>query len=157
VNEIRQLLGDPADAFRFEHVGSTAVANLPAKPIIDLLLIPKSGSWPKEILEQRLPSLGYIFWAENPDPEHLFFVKGMPPFGKGRTHHLHVRPMERAAAVLAFRDFLCAHAQTAQAYAELKERLSAEHPNDRDAYTRGKDDFVTDVLRHAANETESDS
>jgi GrpB-like predicted nucleotidyltransferase (UPF0157 family) len=147
VQGIRKLLSDAADGFRFEHVGSTAISGLAAKPIIDLLLIPQDGSWPKEILERQLPLLGYVFWAENPDPKHLFFVKGMPPFGKGRTHHLHVRPTERAAPVLAFRDYLRAHPQTAQAYAELKRRLSAEHPNERDAYTRGKDDFVAAVLK----------
>src|SRR5580698_3283346 len=50
---------------RLEHFGSTAVPNLPAKPIIDILIILSNlSAWPK--LQSPLSSLGYIFWAENP-------------------------------------------------------------------------------------------
>jgi GrpB-like predicted nucleotidyltransferase (UPF0157 family) len=149
VQAIRQRLGAAADEICFEHIGSTAVPGLAAKPIIDLLLIPHQGCWPREILERELPSLGYVFWAENPDAQHLFFVKGMPPFGSGRTHHVHVRPMERAKPILMFRNYLRDHATTADEYAALKRDLAERYPDDRDAYTRGKDDFIAAVLQRS--------
>jgi GrpB-like predicted nucleotidyltransferase (UPF0157 family) len=132
-----------------EHVGSTAVPGLAAKPVIDLLLIPPEGTWPRDTLVETLSSLGYVFWAENPDPEHLFFVKGMPPYGTGRTHHVHVRPRARAAAVLTFRDYLRARPDVAHEYETLKRELAARYPTDRDAYTRGKDAFVARALAEA--------
>jgi GrpB-like predicted nucleotidyltransferase (UPF0157 family) len=65
---------------RIEHFGSTAVPNLPAKPIIDIFIILGDVSlWPR--LLAPLSSLGYIYWAENPRTDRMFFVKGMPPFG----------------------------------------------------------------------------
>src|SRR4051812_47931756 len=75
---------------RLEHFGSTAIPNLRAKAIIDILLthsIPEL--WPQLI--DPIQSLGYVYWAENPRKDRMFFVKGMPPFGSRRTHHLHVR------------------------------------------------------------------
>ena len=103
---LRKHLGSAAGPLRFEHVGSTAVAGLISKPIIDVLIIPPPGEWPKDVLCNSLSTAGYVFWSDNPDQQHLFFVKGMPPFGTGRTHHVHVRPLERALPVLAFRDHL---------------------------------------------------
>jgi GrpB-like predicted nucleotidyltransferase (UPF0157 family) len=147
---IRAALGPAAPRLAFEHVGSTAVPGLAAKPVIDLLLIPPDGTWPRDVLAAALPALGYAFWADNPDPEHLFFVKGMPPYGTGRTHHVHVRPPAKAAPVLAFRDHLRARPDVARAYEALKRALAVAHPTDREAYTRGKDAFVARALADAA-------
>ena len=143
---IRAALGAAGEGFLIEHIGSTAVPGMAAKPIVDLLVIPPDGVWPRDGLVATLESLGYKFWEDNPDQEHLFFVKGMPPFGSGRTHHVHVRPKARAAAVLAFRDHLRANRDVARAYEALKRDLAARHQVDREAYTRGKDAFVSDVL-----------
>jgi len=141
---------DPAfTGVTIEHVGSTAVPGLAGKPVIDLLLVPPEGTWPRDTLVAILPSLGYVFWAENPDPLHLFFVKGMPPYGTGRTHHVHVRSRARAEAVLTFRDYLRARPEVAREYETLKRKLAVSHANDREAYTRGKDDFVARVLAEA--------
>ncbi|WP_034033129.1 GrpB family protein, partial [Pseudomonas aeruginosa] len=68
-----------------EHVGSTAVPGLDAKPIIDILLLPPPGHDPQRLVAP-LEGLGYQFWRENPNTQRMFFVKGMPPFGHGRTH-----------------------------------------------------------------------
>ena len=76
----------------------------------------------------------------------MFFVKGMPPFGPRRTHHVHVRTPADAAAELTFRDKLRSDPRLAQRYERLKEELAKRHPNDRDAYTDGKGEFVADVL-----------
>lgn len=138
-------------AVPIEHVGSTAVPALAAKPIIDMLLIPPA-SWPRASLVSALEGIGYVYWAENPDPTRMFFVKGMPPFGSRRTHHVHVRSPAEAAQLLRFRNYLRAHPDATAAYAELKFQLAAAHPIDREAYTRGKNAFVSEILARAEAE-----
>jgi GrpB-like predicted nucleotidyltransferase (UPF0157 family) len=92
-------------AFELVHFGSTAIPGLAAKPIIDIMLVaPDPGEWPRLI--EPIKSLGYVFWADNPRRDRLFFVKGMPPFGARRTHHLHVRTPEDARTALVFCDEL---------------------------------------------------
>jgi len=152
---IRDALGSPSGEFVIEHVGSTAVPGLASKPVIDLLIIPPKGSWPLDALVNAMTNLGYLFWAEDPDPEHMFFVKGMPPHGTGRTHHVHVYPRARAMPVIAFRDYLRSHPDAARAYETLKKDLVAKYSADREAYTRGKDEFVAQTLRYAAVQAEN--
>jgi GrpB-like predicted nucleotidyltransferase (UPF0157 family) len=147
---IRRVLASLEANFQFEHIGSTAVPGLAAKPIIDILLIPPPNTWPRDILVRALGTLGYIFWDANPDPDHLFFVKGMPPFGTGRTHHVHMRPAAQAAPILAFRDQLRRDRAAARAYEELKYTLAERYPTDREAYTRGKDAFIAAMLASIA-------
>lgn len=144
---IRLALG-VVDGIRLEHFGSTAVPNLWAKPIIDILLIyPKHEEWPR--LREPLESLGYAYWAENPRKDQMFFVKGMPPFGTGRTHHVHVRLPGDAERELLFRDRLRSEPSIAREYEQLKRRLAQRHPKDRDAYTAGKTEFVARIVgRH---------
>ncbi len=68
----------PVQGFRVEHFGSTAVPGIRAKPVIDILVIhPEPRHWPR--LVDPVASLGYIYWAENPRTDRMFFVKGMPP------------------------------------------------------------------------------
>ncbi|MEP7102161.1 MAG: GrpB family protein [Burkholderiales bacterium] len=133
--------GEPA----IEHIGSTAVPGLDAKPVIDILLIEADmARWPRFIAP--LQALGYVFWADNPRRDRLFFVKGMPPAGSGRTHHVHVRTPADAQRECAFRDWLRAHAGDAARYAALKRELAAAHRDDREAYTEGKTAFIEAML-----------
>jgi GrpB-like predicted nucleotidyltransferase (UPF0157 family) len=140
---------EPFSPFRLEHVGSTAIAGLRAKPIIDILLI---HSTPALWVELAAPirSLGYVYWSDNPRKDRMFFVKGMPPFGPRRTHHLHVRVPQDAEQELAFRDLLRRDSTLARSYELLKERLAERFPTDREAYTDGKTAFITDALRQSA-------
>ena len=85
-----------------------------------------TASWPK--LVDPVNSLGYVYWAENPRKDRMFFVKGMPPYGRQRTHHLHVRVPADAEAELSFRDKLREDPQLAKRYAALKEELAARFP-----------------------------
>lgn len=134
--------------FALEHIGSTAVPGLDAKPVIDLLLIaPEVARWPQ--LVAPLQALGYVLWGDNPRRDRMFFVKGMPPFGTGRTHHLHVRVPADALRECRFRDWLRTHTGDALRYAALKHALAAAHPNDREAYTEGKTAFIESVLQRA--------
>ena len=131
-----------------EHFGSTAIPGLAAKPIIDIMLIASDTSiWPALI--QPIEELGYAFWADNPRRDRMFFVKGMPPFGAGRTHHVHVRTAGDARSALVFRDYLRRHPDEAARYAALKRELAARHPTDREAYTAGKTAFVDEIVAKA--------
>ena len=142
---IRAALGAGV-AYDVHHVGSTAVPGLAAKPIVDIFLeVADRDAWPSLI--EPLARLGYVYWAENPDRTKMFFVKGMPPFGMGRTHHVHVDTPDAVAPVLRFRDHLIAHPEDARRYEALKRELAARFPTDRDAYTNAKAAFVQDVLR----------
>src|SRR5262245_26848067 len=92
-------------ACSIEHIGSTAVSGLAAKPIMDIVIACGERSRWNEFREP-IESLEYVFWAENPHPNRMFFVKGMPPFGQRRTHHVHVRLPDDAVLEVAFRDAL---------------------------------------------------
>jgi GrpB-like predicted nucleotidyltransferase (UPF0157 family) len=132
----------PALDTRVEHVGSTAVPGLIAKPVIDLLVsVPELAD--ERTYRPALESLGLVLRAREPD--HLFF---RPPAGQPRTVHVHVcalrSPWEREH--VAFRDQLRARPDIAAAYAELKRRLAEEFGSDRIAYTDGKATFIRSVI-----------
>ncbi len=136
-------------AGRIEHVGSTAVPGLVAKPVIDVLLeIAQDADL--SLLRERMGALGYEVneRPENPPP-CLMFVKGYTPEGyRGQAYHVHVRyPGDWDEIV--FRDFLRSHPKDARSYAELKLALAELHRNDREAYTEAKTDFVRDAVRRA--------
>jgi GrpB-like predicted nucleotidyltransferase (UPF0157 family) len=116
-----------------------------AKPIIDILLMVHEGAERVRVI-QGLQEIGYVYWEDNPDPGRMFFVKGMPPFGTRRTHHVHVfdDAVERKRRI-AFRDYLRSHSEAAREYAELKRQLAEQFSNDREAYTRGKDEFIARI------------
>jgi GrpB-like predicted nucleotidyltransferase (UPF0157 family) len=144
---IRAALAGLADV-ELVHFGSTAIPGLVAKPIIDIMLVtPERSAWPA--LLEPLKALDYVFWADNPRRDRLFFVKGMPPFGARRTHHVHVRTREDARPALVFCDYLRRHPEEAARYAVLKRELAARHATDRDAYTDGKARYVDAVVRRA--------
>jgi GrpB-like predicted nucleotidyltransferase (UPF0157 family) len=134
-------------AVRFEHVGSTAVPGLAAKPIIDLLLSVKALE-PRECYVEPLERLGYLF-APAPGSGRHFFAK---PAERPRTHHVHVveAGSDHEFRHLAVRDFLRDHPDEAARYAALKRELVARHPQDRLAYIDGK------PLAHAADKNCSD-
>jgi GrpB-like predicted nucleotidyltransferase (UPF0157 family) len=80
----------------------------------------------------------------------MFFVKGMPPYGTRRTHHVHIT--ETSGAMWRrriFRDYLISHPDEARRYEALKRDLMAKFPDDREAYTAAKTDFVDAVMRLA--------
>jgi len=130
-----------------EHIGSTAIPGLRAKPIIDILMIVPSLPQARLLLPDRLQALGYAFWADNPKTDRLFFVKGLPPAGPGRTHHVHVaEPGSEPLLSLRFRDHLRSHPEQAQRYVQLKDELALRHHSDREAYTAAKTTFVQEIL-----------
>lgn len=147
IQKIRELL--PADQLiDIQHVGSTAIPGMLAKPIIDLQVAVKSLENIKPIAIDVLNKLGYQFWHENPDPERMFFVKGMPPYGEKRTHHVHiVEPTSpHWQGKISFRDYLLAHPEAALEYVNLKKTLAELHTYDREQYTEAKSKFISDIL-----------
>ncbi|HET6156839.1 MAG TPA: GrpB family protein [Dongiaceae bacterium] len=65
-----------------EHFGSTAIPGMAAKPVIDILIAVRSLAAARETFIESLKGLDYVFWADNPKTDRLFFVKGMPPYGE---------------------------------------------------------------------------
>lgn len=144
----------PADLLvALDHIGSTAVPGLPAKPVIDIQATVRDLEVARARLVAPLEAAGYAFRAENPDTDRLFFVKGLPPSAPHRTHHLHI--MEDGPGALrhiAFRNHLRDHPAEAAAYAALKQDLARRFRDDREAYTAAKGDFIATVLDRAAAE-----
>ncbi len=147
-DRLRAVL-DPALVIGIEHFGSTAVPGLIAKPIIDILIAVHSLARAKAEAIEPILGLGYVYWADNPKPDRMFFVKGMPPYGARRTHHVHITEPdgEMWRRRLPFRDYLRAHPDEAARYAALKRDLAQRHATDREAYTDAKTDYVAAVYR----------
>jgi len=133
-----------------QHIGSTSIPNLTAKPIIDIYVGVESIELGQLAIEP-IKSLGYQYWAENPNKLKMFFVKGMPPFGEKRTHHVHIVEYQGDywQATLIFRDYLRNHPECATQYAELKKTLADQFKYDREAYTDAKSEFVNSILKQA--------
>ncbi len=133
-------------AGRVEHVGSTAVPGLAAKPVIDLLA-PVTSLVEDVRLEATLAELGYELVPPELDarPWRRLYVL---PDGERRHAHLHLvaRDHPRWRRTLVFRDRLREHPEMAAEYARVKREAAAAHEHDREAYTAAKTDFVERVL-----------
>ena len=142
---LKQALGPVAIAL--EHVGSTAVPGLAAKPIVDLQLS-VAAIEPRGRYIEPLERLGYLFVPDPESPDYHFFAK--PP-QRPRSFHLHVCEVgsEHELGHLAVRDFLRAHDEKAARYAALKRQVAARHPHDRLAYIEGKDAYVAGLEARA--------
>jgi GrpB-like predicted nucleotidyltransferase (UPF0157 family) len=134
-----------------QHIGSTAIPGLAAKPIIDIYVGVTSIQEAQQQAIKLIEELGYQFWTDNPNKEKMFFVKGMPPFGTGRTHHIHIVEHDSNywRARILFRNYLRSHVEEVQEYEQLKRKLMQEYSLDREAYTDAKAEFITAVLKKA--------
>ncbi len=130
---------------RIEHIGSTSVPGLAAKPVIDIAVLVHADTHFFDIITD-LCSAGYYYRGDKGSNGGLLFVHESA--AKVRTHHLHVvRPGDPAfARYLLFRDALRAESTLRSAYAQLKHRLAEQFPNQREAYTAAKADFIAGVL-----------
>lgn len=130
------------------HIGSTAIPNIYAKPVIDLLVEVKDIT---ELDERSsvMRSLGYEVMGE-------FGISGRRYFRRDnqegiRTHQIH--SFETGSAQierhLAFRDYMIAHPEDARKYSELKRKLAEENPQNINGYMDGKDGFIKEIDRKA--------
>ena len=148
--QLRQALRDSAakGVLRIDHVGSTAIPGLAAKPIIDIQLSVASFE-PLDAFCLPLERLGYVWRADNPDRTKRYFRE--PP-GDPRTH-IHVRRhgswSEQFA--LLFRDYVRAHPEVAARYADLKRGLAERYRDDRPAYTEAKGPFIWATMAEASD------
>jgi GrpB-like predicted nucleotidyltransferase (UPF0157 family) len=150
-DRVQRALGDLLTR-SVEHIGSTAVPGLAAKPIIDMLAV-------VENIDDAPPAtarLQAVEWIHAPEPTDAIdrSLSFCTPSIAHRTHHLHVveDASEGWRGWLAFRDYLRAHPDIAAEYATLKTDLATRHganPNDRDAYRSGKSDFIVGVTKRA--------
>jgi GrpB-like predicted nucleotidyltransferase (UPF0157 family) len=137
----------PYLAGAIEHIGSTAVEGLWAKPVIDILVPVHdlASSRPGiALLEQQH---GYHHWPYKAAIMHWL----CKPSEHVRTHHVHMVPRDSVLfrERLAFRDALRSDPALRDAYVALKRELARMHPHDRDAYTDGKSSFVADAVARA--------
>ncbi|MBN1397471.1 MAG: GrpB family protein [Bacteroidetes bacterium] len=138
---------------RIEHFGSTAVPQLCAKPIIDILVEVASLEEAKKVIVPVLTAQGYeYFWrpsfGDDTPPFYAWFLKRGQ---KGiRTHHIHVveHDFEHWDRLL-FRDYLIEHPAIAREYGRIKIDLAKNHTNDRVSYTREKTDFIVKITQIA--------
>jgi GrpB-like predicted nucleotidyltransferase (UPF0157 family) len=140
INAIKRTIDLPYSAI--EHCGSTAIADIMAKPVIDIFIaldnMDNAAQWVKP-----LENLGYLFCYGNPEDDHLRFFKGIPPCGNKRTHHIHILPAgDDFNKRTAFRDKLNQDQNLRIKYETLKIELAEKYRNDREAYTDKKADFI---------------
>jgi len=134
-----------SDFVRIDHIGSTAIPGLKAKPTIDILL-QVSGHIDIHKIKRVFKSLGYNIneHPENPPP-HLTFVKGYTKYGiKGQSYHVHIR-YKGDWNEIRFRDYLINHKEIAKEYENIKLELADKYRNDREAYTAAKTDFIEKI------------
>lgn len=146
---LRRLL--PPDTLgRIEHIGSTAVPGLPAKPIVDMLVEVPDLQTVRTRIAPILERHGYeFFWRPtSPGDADMAYAWFLRRDADGRrTHHVHmVPPGSRYRDCVAFRDRLIADPAAAAAYAALKRRAAARHAGDRRAYARAKGAFIGKLL-----------
>lgn len=137
---------EPWLAGSIEHVGSTAVPGLSAKPVIDIMAPVKDLQSSRPAVRE-LQGLGYRYAPYKTDVMHWL----CKPSAELRTHHLHLVPLNSRLWIerLAFRDLLIADPAVAKDYAALKHRLAAAYGHDRERYTDEKGPFIETVLRGA--------
>jgi len=137
---------------RIEHFGSTAIPDIPSKPIVDLLVEVSCLEKTKECVVPILESLGYDYlWRPTigmEPPWYAWFIK-RDNLGN-RTHHIHMIEADfQMWERLLFCDFLKQFPEQAKRYGDLKIKLSQKFPNDRQAYTFGKGELVLELTKKA--------
>ena len=141
---LKRILGETAADV--QHIGSTAVRDIYAKPIIDIAV----GTADCEAVLRReavLAENGFLFRGQDLPGQYLY-VCGEQDI---RTHHIHVLEYQSEAwcNYINLRDYLNCHAAEAQAYSAHKLALAAQYPDDRGTYTAMKSEMITEILQKA--------
>lgn len=128
-----------------QHVGSTAIPGVKAKPIIDIAIGVKSLKAGEKCIKP-LEKLGYKYKQGAGIKGRHFFVKGSE---KNRTYYIHIEKINSQLWKnhILFRDYLRKHKEAVKEYNELKEKLAEKHKDDRDAYTIEKAIFIQKILK----------
>lgn len=136
---------------RINHIGSTSVEGLIAKPIVDILLELPEG-YDLEKVTALLQKAGWILMIKDKEKQTLDLNKGYTPAGFAeKVYHLHVRALGDWDE-LYFRDYLQKYPEAARQYEELKLSLKEKYEHNRDAYTDAKAEFVQKYSQKAREE-----
>jgi GrpB-like predicted nucleotidyltransferase (UPF0157 family) len=135
-----------------QHVGSTALPGIVAKPILDIAIAVRSFEAAYACVAP-IEALGYAYKGENGIPRRHYFVRRDPETGRTLVH-LHMNELDGPdwENQILFRDYLLAHPEAAAQYAALKCDLAAQYPHDREAYTDAKAPFIQHILRLARSD-----
>ena len=146
ISILNQVLKE--DIIDVQHIGSTSIKSICAKPIIDIVI--GVSSFDKIIkYNDILIEKGIIYRGEDYPNQHLYVCGDLE--NDIHTHFIHVViwGKETWNNYLNMRDYLNSHEDRAKEYSELKERLAKEYSEDRTAYTNGKTALIEDILRCA--------
>lgn len=130
-----------------QHVGSTSIPGVKAKPIIDIAIGVKNLKNGEKCIKP-LKQLGYEY-------KHSAGIKGRHFFAKGsemnRTHYVHIEKLDGRPWKnhIIFRDYLRKYKKAVKEYNELKEKLAKKYKDDRDTYTAQKDSFIRGIIKKA--------
>lgn len=146
--KLKEILNDKV--ISIEHIGSTSIEGLGAKPIIDIAIGVKDLETVMDFNEP-LQKLGYEFVYHKEFPERRFFRKGEWRAG---THHLHFYEFESEHwnNQILFRDYLRTYPNALKEYQQLKVNLAAKYRFDRVSYTEAKAPFIQKILYKAKKE-----
>lgn len=151
-NKEKELLNSTVGdhVLAIEHVGSTSIEGLDAKPIIDIAMGVKSLDTVNDFRE-LLESIGYNYRGDGGIEGRVLFAKGSEEL---RTHHLHIEVLNSNIWEnhIYFRDYLRLHMEYIDEYSKLKNELALKFADDRGAYTKEKDKFISMVLEKAMEE-----
>ncbi|ETX02312.1 MAG: hypothetical protein ETSY1_04020 [Candidatus Entotheonella factor] len=149
--DIQRVAGDLFAGL--QHVGSTAVPDLPAKPIIDIAAGICTPDVVPELLE-LMPTIGYLYCGDGTNGGHLFVKESSPDV---RTIHVHV--VEHNGTqwrnYLLFRNLLRQDPDIRRQYAALKQELGERFCDDRPSYTASKHDFIWGILEARVSQSQS--
>ena len=131
-----------------QHVGSTSILGLSAKPIIDIMAVIRHISLVEQCVKP-LEALDYAYKGENGIPGRHYFRKPSDITTMPRLVHLHIveKGHEQWAMMQLFREYLRLHPESAQQYDVLKRELAAKFGSDRVGYTDAKEPFVRSIIR----------
>ncbi|MBE6049803.1 MAG: GrpB family protein [Clostridium sp.] len=150
--EKMNLLSEFSDIIlRINHIGSTSVKGLKAKPTVDILMEISQNSDISDV-KDKLSAMGWILISSSEEEFRQVYNKGYTKYGFAeKVYHLHVR-YKNNWNELYFRDYLIDHPEVAKEYEKLKLKLWKEFEHNRDAYTDAKSEFILSYTKKAKEE-----
>jgi len=139
-----------ANVLDIQHVGSTAIEGIKAKPMLDVAVLVKSMD---DVLYERMKANGYTYYNEVAQGHHLFILRGE---NEVSLQHVHCYPENARNSFeeqVRFRDFLRTHVEYAREYEKLKLELCEKYSDDRESYTAGKRTFFDKINELACVES----
>ena len=143
IKTLKSILGD--DAIDIQHIGSTAIPAIKAKPIIDIAV--GVTDFDKVMLHnEQLQQVGIFYRGSDVERQLLYVMGDME--NDTRTHHIHIVKWNGTEwkKYIRFRDYLNANGDVALQYQKLKEELESKYAGDRAVYTNGKQDMINKIL-----------